>query len=239
MYLLKEKLGDDVEINVCYTDIRSFGKGYEEFYRNIRGLKMNFFRGRPSEVRNVGAHLKIDIFDTTTNKLFEINTDLVVLVPALVPRVDADEFARILRISQSGDGFFLEAHPKLRPMDTFTGGIFIAGCCQGPKDIQDTVSMASGAAARAANILSKKELEAEPQVACVNEDACSGCSVCISVCAYNAIELLKEDDGKSHAKVNEALCMGCGACVGACPSGAMQQHGFKDKQILPMVEETI
>lgn len=239
VYLVKEKLGDDIEINVCYTDIRSFGKGYEEFYRNIRGLKTNFFRGRPSEVRNADDHLLIDIFDTTTNKLFEITTDLVVLVPELKPRVDADEFARILRISQSGDGFFLEAHPKLRPMDTFTGGIFIAGCCQGPKDIQDTVSMASGAAARAANILSKKELEAEPQVACVDEDVCSGCSVCISVCAYNAIEIMKEDNEKSHAKVNEALCMGCGACVGACPSGAMQQRGYKDKQILPMVEETV
>lgn len=239
VYLLKEKLGDDVEINVCYTDIRSFGKGYEEFYRNIRGLKTNFFRGRPSEIRNVNNHLKIDIFDTTTNKLFEIITDLVVLVPALVPRADADEFARILRISQSGDGFFLEAHPKLRPMDTFTGGIFIAGCCQGPKDIQDTVSMASGAAARAANILSKKELESEPLVSCVDEDICSGCSVCVSVCAYSAIEIIKEGNGESHAKVNEALCKGCGACVGACPSGAMQQRGFKDKQILPMIEETI
>ena len=239
VYLLKEKLGDDVEINVCYTDIRSFGKGYEEFYRNIRGLKTNFFRGRPSEIRNVDDHLKIDIFDTITNKLFEIITDLVVLVPALVPRADADEFARILRISQSGDGFFLEAHPKLRPMDTFTGGIFIAGCCQGPKDIQDTVSMASGAAARAANILSKKELESEPLVSCVDEEICSGCSVCVSVCAYSAIEIVKEDNGESHAKVNEALCKGCGACVGACPSGAMQQRGFKDKQILPMIEETI
>ena len=239
VYLLKEKLGDDVEINVCYTDIRSFGKGYEEFYRNIRGLKTNFFRGRPSEIRNVDDHLKIDIFDTTTNKLFEIITDLAVLVPALVPRADADEFARILRISQSGDGFFLEAHPKLRPMDTFTGGIFIAGCCQGPKDIQDTVSMASGAAARAANILSKKELESEPLVSCVDEEICSGCSVCVSVCAYSAIEIVKEGNGESHAKVNEALCKGCGSCVGACPSGAMQQRGFKDKQILPMVEETI
>ena len=239
VYLLKEKLGDDVEINVCYTDIRSFGKGYEEFYRNIRGLKTNFFRGRPSEIRNVNNHLKIDIFDTTTNKLFEIITDLVVLVPALVPRADADEFARILRISQSGDGFFLEAHPKLRPMDTFTGGIFIAGCCQGPKDIQDTVSMASGAAARAANILSKKELESEPLVSCVDEDICSGCSICVSVCAYSAIEIVKEGNGESRAKVNEALCKGCGACVSACPSGAMQQRGFKDKQILPMVEETI
>ncbi len=239
VYLLKEKLGDDVEINVCYTDIRSYGKGYEEFYRNIRGLKTNFFRGCPSEIRNAGDHLSIDIFDTMTNKLFEITTELVVLVPALVPRADADEFARVLRVSQSGDGFFLEAHPKLRPMDTFTGGIFIAGCCQGPKDIQDTVSMASGAAARAATILSKKELEAEPQVACVDEDVCSGCSMCVSVCVYNAIEIVKEDGEKSHANVNEALCKGCGACVGACPSGAMQQRGFKDKQILPMVEETV
>jgi len=238
VYLLREKLGDDVEINVCYTDIRSFGKGYEEFYRNIRGMKTNFFRGKPSEVRNSKDHLKMDIFDTTTNKLFEINTDMVVLVPALVPRSDADELTRILHISQSGDGFYLEAHPKLRPMDTFTDGIFIAGCCQGPKDIQDSVAQASGAAARAANILSKKELEAEPLISVVDEDLCSGCGTCISVCSFNAIELVKED-GKSHAKVIEGLCKGCGSCVGACPSGAMQQRGFKDKQILPMVEETI
>ena len=239
VYLLREKLGDDVEINVCYTDVRSFGKGYEEFYRNIRGVKTNFFRGKPSEVRNSKDHLKMDVFDTTTNKLFEINTDMVVLVPALVPRSDADELTRILHISQSGDGFYLEAHPKLRPMDTFTDGIFIAGCCQGPKDIQDSVAQASGAAARAANILSKKELEAEPLISVVDEDLCSGCGTCISVCSFNAIELVKGEDGKSHAKVIEGLCKGCGSCVGACPSGAMQQLGFKDKQILPMVEETI
>ncbi|KYK29286.1 disulfide reductase [Thermoplasmatales archaeon SG8-52-1] len=238
VYLLKEKLGDDIEINICYTDIRSFGKGYEEFYRNIRGMNTNFFRGRPSEVRNERSHLSIDIFDTTTNKLFEIKTDLVVLVPALVPRADAGDFARLLRISQSADGFLLEAHPKLRPIDTFTGGIFITGCCQGPKDIQDSVAQSSGAAARAANILSKKELESEPLISCVEEDLCSGCSTCISVCAYSAIELVKDDD-KSHAKVNEALCMGCGACVASCPSGAMQQRGYKDKQLKPMIEETL
>jgi len=239
VYLLREKLGDDVEINVCYTDIRSFGKGYEEFYRKIRGLKTNFFRGRPSDVRRLEDGLKIDVFDTMTSKLFEIRTDLVVLTPALVPRLDADELTRILHISQGSDGFFLEAHPKLRPIDTFTGGIFITGCCQGPKDIQDSVSQASGAAARAADILSKKELEAEPLIACVDEDACSGCSMCISVCVFSAIELVKEDDDKSHAKVNEALCNGCGACVGSCPSGAMQQRGFKDKQLLPMIDETL
>jgi heterodisulfide reductase subunit A len=238
VYLLKEILGDDIEMNVTYTDVRSFGKGYEEFYRNIRGMKTNFFRGRPSEVRNKDDHLTIDIFDTTTNKLFEIGTELVVLVPALVPRADADEFARLLRISQSADGFLLEAHPKLRPMDTFTGGVFIAGCCQGPKDIQDSVAQASGAASRAANILSKKELEAEPLIGCVDEDCCSGCGNCVSVCPYTAIELIEETEG-SHAKVNEVLCMGCGACVTSCPSGAMQQRGFKDKQLLPMIDETI
>ena len=238
VYLLKEKLGESVEINLCYTDIRSFGKGYEEFYRTIRGVKTNFFRGRPSEVRVFDDHQKIDIFDTTTNKLFEITSDMVVLVPALVPRADADEFTRILHISQSADGFFLEAHPKLRPMDTFTDGIFLAGCCQGPKDIQDSVSQACGAASRAANILSKKELEAEPITAIVDEDLCSGCGMCVSICAFGAIETIKDKD-KQHAKVNEALCKGCGACVGTCPSGAMQQKGFKDKQIIPMVDETI
>lgn len=239
VYLLKEKLGDKVEMNVCYTDIRSFGKGYEEFYRKIRGMDTNMFRGRPSEVRNMKDNLIVDIFDTTTNKLFEIKTDLVVLVPALVARADSEEISKILRISKGSDGFLLESHPKLKPVDTATNGIFIAGCCQAPKDIQDTVAQASAAASRAANILSKKELEAEPQVSCVDEDLCSGCGTCIMGCPYTAIELVKEKDDKTHAKVNEALCMGCGACVAACPSGAMQQRGFKNKQLMPMIDETV
>ena len=234
-YLLMEKLGNEVELNICYTDIRSFGKGYEEFYRKIRGMNVNFFRGRPSEVRAGKDNITVDIFDTTTDKLFEITSDLVVLVPALVPRADAEEFARILRISQSSDGFLLEAHPKLRPMDTFTSGIFIAGSCQGPKDIQDSVAHASGAAARADTILSKKEYETEPFTSVVNEDLCSGCATCISICPYDAITLEKQKDDHSLAKVDETLCMGCGACVVACPSGAMQQKGFNDKQILAMI----
>ena len=239
VYLLREKLGDDVEINICYNDVRSFGKGYEEFYRTIRGVHTNFFRGRPSEVRPMNDHLKIDIFDTMTGKLFEITSDMVVLVPALVPRAGSSELNRILHISQGGDGFFLEAHPKLRPMDTFTDGIFLAGCCQGPKDIQDSVSQASGAASRALTILTKKELEIEPLIAQVNEDVCSGCGICVSICSFNALELVKDENGKTKAKVNQALCKGCGACIGACPSGAMQQLGFKDKQILPMLDETL
>ncbi len=238
MYLLREKL-PDVELNLCYMDIRSYGKKYEEFYRTVRNINANVFRGRPSEVRPRDDQLSVEIFDTMTNKLFDITSDIVVLVPAIVPREDAGDLARKLRISQSDDGFFLEAHPKLRPMDTATGGIFLSGCCQGPKDIQDTVAQASGAASRALTILSKDTLEAEPLVACVDEDLCSGCGTCISVCAYQAIELIKLDDGKSRAKVNEALCMGCGACAASCPSAAMQQRGFKDKQMLPMIDETI
>jgi heterodisulfide reductase subunit A len=181
-------------------------------------------------------NLKLDIFDTTTNKLFEITTDMVVLVPALVPRADAKEFSRLLNLTQSGDGFLLEAHPKLRPMDTFVNGIFIAGCCQGPKDIQDTVSQASGAASRAATILSQKELEIDPLIAAVDEEICTGCGLCVEICPYEARTLNKKT---KVAEVNEALCLGCGACIVACPSHASIHKNFTKKQLLNMVDEII
>ncbi|MCU0850660.1 MAG: CoB--CoM heterodisulfide reductase iron-sulfur subunit A family protein [Candidatus Thermoplasmatota archaeon] len=234
VYLLREKLGEDVEINVCYNDLRSFGKGYEEFYRKVRGLHTNMFRGRPSEVRPMTDHLKIDIFDTTTNKLFEIKTDMVVLVPAMMPRKDAAEFARLLHLTLSGDGFFLEAHPKLRPVDTFVNGIFIAGCCQAPKDIQDTVSQASAAASRATTILSQEELEIDPLIAMVDEDVCTGCGICIEVCPYEARTL---NERKRIAEVNNALCAGCGSCIAACPSNASIHKNFTKKQLLNMVDD--
>jgi len=234
VYLLHEKLGEDVEINVCYNDLRSFGKGYEEFYRKVRGLHTNMFRGRPSEVRPMKENLKIDIFDTTTNKLFEIKTDMVVLVPAMMPRTDATEFARLLHLTLSGDGFFLEAHPKLRPVDTFVNGTFIAGCCQAPKDIQDTVSQASAAASRAATILSQEELEIDPLIAMVDEDACTGCGICVEVCPYEARTL---NERKRIAEVNDALCVGCGGCIAACPSNASIHKNFTKKQLLNMVDD--
>jgi heterodisulfide reductase subunit A2 len=234
VYLLKEKLGEDVEINLCYNDLRSFGKGYEEFYRKVRGLHTNMFRGRPSEVRPMPDHLKIDIFDTTTSKLFEIKTDMVILVPAMMPRKDATEFARLLHLTLSGDGFFLEAHPKLRPVDTFVNGIFIAGCCQAPKDIQDTVAQASAAASRAATILSQDELEIDPLIAMVDEDACTGCGICVEVCPYEARTL---NERKRIAEVNEALCVGCGGCIAACPSNASIHKNFTKKQLLNMVDD--
>ena len=235
VYLLREKLGKDAEINICYPDIRAFGKGYEEFYERIR-KEANFFRGRPSEVRNREEGLKMDVFDTTTGKLLEIATDMVVLVPALVPRSDSDTIARALNISRSGDGFFLEAHPKLRPVDTFTNGIFIAGCCQAPKDIQDTVAQASAAAAKANVILSKKELENDPIVAAVDPDICAGCGICVEVCPYSARTI---NEWTKIADVDEALCEGCGACVIACPSNASIHRNFTKQQIMQMVDNIL
>ncbi|HWR64159.1 MAG TPA: CoB--CoM heterodisulfide reductase iron-sulfur subunit A family protein [Candidatus Thermoplasmatota archaeon] len=234
VYLLREKLGEEIEINVCYNDLRSFGKGYEEFYRKVRGLHTNMFRGRPSEVRPMKENLKIDIFDTTTNKLFEIKTDLVILVPAMMPRSDATEFSRLLHLTLSGDGFFLEAHPKLRPVDTFVNGIFIAGCCQGPKDIQDTVSQGSAAASRAATILSQEELEIDPLIAMVDEEVCTGCGICVEVCPYEARTL---NERKRIAEVNDALCAGCGGCIAACPSNASTHKNFTKKQLMNMVDD--
>ena len=168
----------------------------------------------------------------------DIEADLVVLATAVVPRTDAPEMARIFNISQSGDGFFLEAHPKLRPLDTFTEGIYLAGCAQSPKDIPDTVAQASGAAARVCDILSKDELEIEPMVSFVEESQCRGCGFCVEVCPYDAIEL-GEVNQFGHlvtvANVNEALCKGCGACSAACLSGAIQVKGFTDDQILASI----
>ncbi len=237
-YLLKEHLGDDLEINICYTDIRSFGKGYEEFYRRIRDTGTNFMRGRPSEIRTMkDGKLNFDIFDTATQKLFQVTSDIVVLVPALIPREGSDDIGRMLRISRGADDFFLESHPKLKPVDTSTDGIFIAGCCQGPKDIPDVVAQASGAASRANTILSKDTLESVSTVAVVNEDLCSGCGICAPVCDYGAIEIVEVEgeESKKIAEVDVALCKGCGACASACPSGAMEQKGFKCEQLSAMI----
>jgi heterodisulfide reductase subunit A len=156
-----------------------------------------------------------------------------------VPREDSKDLVRLLNINQSADGFMLEAHPKLRPVDTFTDGIFLAGCCQGPKDVPDTVAQASGAASRVSDILSKKQLLIEATVATVNEDLCRGCGICVEACPYKAIEL-KEADRFGHkvlvATVNEALCKGCGSCSAACLNGAIGHLGFTDSQILAMIK---
>ncbi len=230
--LYKEK-HPDADVYIFYMDIRASGKGYEEFYKKSQeeyGIK--FIRGKPSEIREdpKTKNLKVIVEDTLIGKKLEFEFDLVVLATGLEPSEDSKELARMLRISLGEDGFYLESHPKLKPVESVTDGIFLAGCCLGPKDIPESVAQASAAAAKAAALMSKKEIEIEPIIARVDKEKCIGCRLCMQVCDFKAIEVIDR-----KAEVNPALCKGCGACSGACPTGAIQVNNFRDEQILAML----
>lgn len=225
---------------VFYIDIRSGGKGYEEFVQRIvEEDKVLYLRGKVSKIFEEDEKIVVWGVDTLTGKKVEIMADLVVLATAILPGTGAEDTGRLLGISSDANGFFLEAHPKLRPVDTFTEGIFLAGCCQGPKDIPETVAQASAAAARALAILSKEFLEIDPLTSAVDESVCRGCGFCVDVCPYDAVKL-EEISRNGHpvmvANVNEVLCRGCGSCSAACLSGAIQLRGSNDAQILASIE---
>ncbi len=225
---------------VFYIDIRSGGKGYEEFVqRAIEDEKIVYLRGKVCRIfKDDGDEGKLIVWgvDTLTGKKIEIAADMVVLAMAAIPNAGVKELAKKLKISTDAHGFINEAHPKLRPVETLTAGIFLTGCAQSPKDIPETVAQASGAAARAMTILSKPELEVNPIIAAVDEEICTGCGICVEACAYDARKL---HDIKKIAEVNEALCVGCGACISACPSNASIHKNFTKKQILRMIEEVV
>jgi len=162
-----------------------------------------------------------------------VPVDMVVLSTGLVPQTDAAEVRRTFNITCSREGWFLERHPKLAPVNTFTEGVFLAGCCQGPKDIPDTVAQAGAAAAEALSLIDRQSIELEPNTAYVREEDCSGCKTCLSMCPYGAITL--RGDTKKAA-VLEALCKGCGTCVATCPTGSIGQNLFEDDQIFEEVE---
>jgi heterodisulfide reductase subunit A len=158
---------------------------------------------------------------------------MVILSTGLVPRKNAIEVAHTFSISRSHDGFFLEKHPKLAPVSTAVDGVFIAGACQGPKDIPDSVAQGAAAAANVLSLIDRKEVELEPTVAKIHEESCSGCRICVDLCPYHAITF---DEVKNVALVTEALCKGCGVCVAACPSTAIEQQNFTHRQLLAEVE---
>ena len=241
--LVKEKMGHDVDVHVCYNDMRAFGKAYEEFYERARQMGIKFVRGLPSEVKDSpDDSLRFDVYESNTNKLLEIRADLVVLASGLVSSPDFPKLQNILRIPRSPDGFFFEAHPKLRPLETPTRGIFLAGTCQSPKDIPDTVSQASGAAVKAAALLATGEVEIEPMIAVVEESLCSGCRICESVCPFQAIEMedkTVEGEEKTIAEVFAASCQGCGACSVACPTHAIDMQHYKQEQILAQIRAAV
>ena len=239
--LLKEK-NHDAQAYVFYMDIRANGKGYEEFVRRaIDKYGAIYVRGRVSKVYPLGDKLIVRGTDTLAGRPVEIEADMVVLASAMEAQPDAKDLARRLGISTDEYNWFSEAHPKLKPVEVLTSGVYLAGACQYPKDIPDSVAQASGAAAKVLGLFSKEYIESEPTVAEVNEDTCVGCLLCKEVCPYTAIEEKTICDRAGNpirtvAAVNEGLCHGCGTCVAACRSSSIQLRGFKDNQILSEID---
>jgi len=194
---------------------------------------VRYIRGNPSEVYKSGDKMVIRYEDTLLGKPQELAADLVVLAVGMEPAEGTAELINVLRATADKDGFFLEAHPKLGPLDTFTDGLFIAGCCQGPKDLPDTVAQAHGAAARATVYFHQDKVIKEPVVANIDAEVCSGCGLCESICSFDALHL---DEKKKRMTVQEAVCKGCGACAATCPSGAISLKHFRPSQVLAWVE---
>jgi heterodisulfide reductase subunit A len=232
--LTKEHI-PDANVSILYTDVRAFGKGFEEFYNRAMEEGINYVRKDiDAEIWTEGGNgnrVTVNVEDSGGARGFE--ADLVVLATGATPRSDAKELARNLRISQRADGFFMETHQKLQPVDTPTGGIFLAGCCQSPKDIPDSVAQACAAAARASIPLMMGEVDIEPLTASADETICVGCRSCEMICAYEALSF---DEKKRVMVVNEALCKGCGSCSTLCPSGAMSVSHFRDRQVFAQIE---
>jgi heterodisulfide reductase subunit A len=236
-HLLKEKTG--THIYNFYIDMRTPGKGFEEFYKRVLEEGVSFIRGRVAEVSSwyqtpaEEGKLILRVEDTLLGVVRRIPVDMVVLSVGMEAQADTDNVRRIFNLGCSAESWFLERHPKLAPVDTFTDGIFLAGCCQGPKDIPDTVAQAGAAAAQSMALIDRGYVEMEPNTAWIEEELCSGCHVCVGMCPYTAIHF---DTEHKVAVLNEALCKGCGTCVAACPSGAAQQNLFRDEQLFAEVE---
>ncbi|OGG44657.1 MAG: disulfide reductase [Candidatus Handelsmanbacteria bacterium RIFCSPLOWO2_12_FULL_64_10] len=233
-HLIREKTG--AEVYNFYIDIRAPGKGFEEFYNRVAEEGVHFIRGKVADVypaSNGDGRLIVQAEDTLLGMVRKIPVDMVALSVGLEAQLDAQEVRRRFNITCSTEGFFLERHPKLAPVNTFTDGIFLAGCCQGPKDIPDTVAQAGAAAGEALALIDAGSVELEPNTAYVLEEECSGCKSCIPLCPYNAISFV---EAKKKAEINEALCKGCGTCVSACPSGSIRQNLFEDEEIFEEIE---
>jgi heterodisulfide reductase subunit A len=221
----------DAQVYELYIDMRTGGKAYEEFYKRLQKEGTIFINGRPSEILPEDGKLAVYAEDRALGRQMRVPVDMVILSVGLEPRHDAREVAQRFSISCDADGWFKEKHPKLDPVATMTEGVFIAGCCQGPRDIPDSVAQGSAAAARVLTFIRQGEVEAEAATALVDEMACVGCTQCVQTCPYSAIEMVEIRD-RQVARVNEALCKGCGTCTGTCPSKAITLRHFTDRQLI-------
>lgn len=238
--LYKHKVHDG-EAYVFYMDIRSNGKNYEEFVRRaIEEDHVKYIRGRVSKIFEQDGKYIVKGEDTIAGVPVVIDADMVVLATAMIPQTEAPKLAQTLGVAYDKHGFFQEVHPKLRPVETSTGGIFLAGACHSPRDIPESVAMASAAAAKTMVLFGSDMLEREPVIAKVDAQTCAGCFYCQKVCAYNAIERkeIRDRQGilrKVVAYVNSGLCQGCGTCNATCPSKSVELIGFKDDQIFAQI----
>ena len=231
--MLKEKYRDAIDVYVFFNDMRSNFKGYEEFYNRAQKSGVKFIRVKLEnrKITQDSQTKNLTVYGVTEEgRPVSANVEMVVLANAAIPSSTASELAKILNIPISKDGFFVECQPKIRPTDTDTPGIFLAGACQGLKDIPYSVAQGSAAAAEVASVLRKDSWTVEPIVATVNENLCSGCKICETSCAFKAINVQKVDD-KDVAKVDEGLCRGCGICSSACPTDAITMPNYSNKQI--------
>jgi heterodisulfide reductase subunit A len=238
--LYKHKVHDGKAM-VFYMDVRAPGKGYDEFVRRaVEEDEVLYLRGRVSRLYEDNGQIVVSGVDTLSAEAVEIRADLVVLATAIRPQPDARTLAQKVGVGYDRDGYYSEAHPKLRPVEAPAAGIFLAGACQGPKDIPEAVAQASAAASKAMILFSKEILEREPIVARVNEATCAGCFACKEVCAYGAIETVDILDRQGNivrrvAHVNPGVCNGCGTCEAICPSKSMDLSGYTDEQIFAQI----
>ena len=226
----------DTKIKIFYLDIRAFGKGFEDLYKRSKSSGVMYIRGLPSEIKEDPdtRNLVIISENTNTGKVEEHEVDMAVLSVGLIPAKDSDVIQRLFTLSKTSDGFFMESHPKLKPVDAPTQGVFFAGCAEGPKDIKDSVTQASAAASRAGILMKAGKIKVEAITSVVNEEICNACGLCARVCPYNAIEV--DPKNKIPAHVIEAACAGCGTCGAECRQGAITMRHFTDEQILAQVD---
>jgi heterodisulfide reductase subunit A2 len=238
-HLIKEKVGHGTPVYDFYIDMRCYGEGYEEFYRRCQEEGTTFIRGKVAEITDQAVTpeeqgcLVAVAEDTLLGERIRVPVDMVVLCTAIQARSDATELGRVFGVNQGSDGFFLEEHPKLAPLNTATEGVFLAGCCQKPMDIPDTVSQASGAAAKSLSLATLGQVEVSPTISAIDPDICVGCRQCIELCPYGAITF---NALKGVSEINPAVCKGCGSCSAFCPSGAASSRHFRSKQVFAEID---